>query len=373
MDTPQTQRDREALRALLLLVSAALATEAALSVTTGWGNWFNAFGSLLLVSAATLVLGGLFGFLFGIPRALQRDVSTASTPSPATYSPNTNLEQISDWLTKILVGVGLTQLGKIPHAIQDLSVYVADVIPAPRAAPVAGAILIFYTTAGFLIAYLWTRLYLARELKRADSLEIEIQIGNVLNRDADAYNQVNAQLYPDPEAPAPTQQRLTEVVAGASPAMKAQIFHLARVMRRDNWRESKEKMERVIPVLRALAAADTAGRFHRTHGQLGYAVKDSREPKWEEAIRELSEAISIRDRLKQQGYRLYEANRAWCRIALEATHRGDKPSPPEVRQLILADLQAARESDVGKKISSEEPVQTWLKLNGFAPDLTPLL
>ena len=69
-----------------------------------------------LWAMAALALGGTVGFLFGIPRVSQSEVDEASGPGsgaePAggeaskgktSYRQrvNTNLEQISDWLTKM--------------------------------------------------------------------------------------------------------------------------------------------------------------------------------------------------------------------------------------------------------------------------------
>ena len=78
----------------------------------------------MLWALACLASGGIIGFLFGIPRVLQdinaptimpknneEDKDSANT-SKSSYrmQVNTNLEQISDWLTKIIVGVGLIEL-----------------------------------------------------------------------------------------------------------------------------------------------------------------------------------------------------------------------------------------------------------------------
>ena len=46
---------------------------------------------------------------------------SSETGKAAEYRVNTNLEQISDWLTKILVGVGLVQLGAIIDSLGDLA------------------------------------------------------------------------------------------------------------------------------------------------------------------------------------------------------------------------------------------------------------
>src|SRR6266498_647278 len=67
----------------------------------------------LAIAGAALMIGGFLGFLFGIPRT--------GTVIESDVHGNTNLEQISDWLTKILVGVGLTQISEIPTFLEKLS------------------------------------------------------------------------------------------------------------------------------------------------------------------------------------------------------------------------------------------------------------
>src|SRR6266508_6277591 len=74
-----------------------------------WGDW-DILAVAALVAGGAFVAGGLLGFLFGIPRSLAGpEGSVDGAAAGGAYRPNTNLEQISDWLTKILVGVGLVQ------------------------------------------------------------------------------------------------------------------------------------------------------------------------------------------------------------------------------------------------------------------------
>ncbi len=87
-------------------------------------------------------------------------------------------------------------------------------------------------------------------------------------------------------------------------------------------------MERTIPVFRALIASDPEGRFHRNHGQLGFALKDKEPPDWREAEAELTNAIMIRGDPNVEGYWLYELNRAICRIKLDDLFKEGKPSTP---------------------------------------------
>src|SRR6266545_7590816 len=56
-------------------------------------DWLSLSGVGLVVGAAAWLVGGLLGFVFGIPRSAQQEVS--ANQSASGYAPNTNLEQIS--------------------------------------------------------------------------------------------------------------------------------------------------------------------------------------------------------------------------------------------------------------------------------------
>jgi hypothetical protein len=98
----------------------------------------------------------------------------------ARYRVNTNLEQISDWLTKILVGVGLIQLTKIAAAATALINIVAKGMGGGAGATtVAGGILVYFLGNGFLSAYYVTRTTLTTAFIATD---IE-QLGEAPSRD----------------------------------------------------------------------------------------------------------------------------------------------------------------------------------------------
>ena len=84
------------------------------------GNWAGALtvtGSGLFLAGASTLVGSAVGFLFGVP-VREREPETDNTGTVKRsigYRPNTNLELISDWLTKIIVGIGLVQFPKISH------------------------------------------------------------------------------------------------------------------------------------------------------------------------------------------------------------------------------------------------------------------
>src|SRR5690606_13665994 len=85
-----------------------------------------------LEALAAFASGGITGFIFGIPRTMQK--STATDGHTEVHD-NTNLEQISDWLTKILVGVGLTQINAIKSGFYTLAEQAGVAVGGPAAAP----------------------------------------------------------------------------------------------------------------------------------------------------------------------------------------------------------------------------------------------
>jgi hypothetical protein len=163
-------------------------------------------GAGLIGSGASYVAGFLMGLIFGIPRTppraptpapapalAQGTPAAAATPTPSPehdIEPNSNLVEISDWLTKVLVGVGLVELGKIPGKMDHLAQYLAmglrrcppDTVDQHAANlaclqssyALAMGIIVFFTISGFLFGYLWSRLYLQRALGQLNRVKQEV-------------------------------------------------------------------------------------------------------------------------------------------------------------------------------------------------------
>ena len=139
----------------------------------------------LLMAGACTVSGWLFGLLFGIPRSLARGGNTQAQPNGSASSSgtsgsgaasrvNTNLEDISDWLTKTIVGVGLTQLTTLPKFLGDLS-YSADTygfVWYPYGHLLALSLILYFTPGGFWLGYVGTRTILTRLFAVFDSDEM---------------------------------------------------------------------------------------------------------------------------------------------------------------------------------------------------------
>ncbi|WP_371480126.1 hypothetical protein [Kitasatospora sp. NBC_00315] len=140
----------------------------------GRAHPLQAVGGGLVVAGAAAVLGGGLGFLFGVPRmqaggSAQPGPAAVGARQDASYLPNTNLEQVSDWLTKVLLGVGLTQLGSLGTRLHQLGAALAPALGGdPGTAPFAAALVLYFLVLGFLAGWLATRLLLPRALSDAD-------------------------------------------------------------------------------------------------------------------------------------------------------------------------------------------------------------
>jgi hypothetical protein len=378
---PDDPRPARNFRPVIAAVLAASLLLLAFFATQAPADRLAVFGMLVMVAAAAIAVGSLLGFLFGIPRSLQDQ--RGATPEPGadrrrSYVANTNLEQISDWLTKILVGVGLIQLGRAPGTVGRLVDALADGLGGrPSDRLMVGAVLVFYPIFGFLTTYLLTRLMLQRAFSLADVAAevtrraretVRDEVARQQRRDADAFSLVAWQLKPPAGTVPPTQEQLDQVLRGASPSLRSQVFTLARDQRNANWTApDRTAMMRTIPVFRALIAADAS--FHRNHGQLGYALKDSDPPDHDGAREELDAAIRLRDQGGIKGWLYYELNRAALGIKL-ANERQAASLPPddEASERILADLRAvaADEQLYRQEVVKDAEIQDWLRRN--APD-----
>jgi hypothetical protein len=204
----------------------------------------------VIVSAAALGTGFLLGFLFGIPRSRQDTSATTASNTAATRTPSTpgmapdsaesagqssqttrpvtassprltvnaNLEEISDWLTKIIVGIGLMELNNIPGNLDRLARYVAaGLVPTPASPPpvtFALAIIVYFSVLGFLSGYLLTRLFLSGAFSVAD----------------DALAQLREDLQKKSEEVERQKERVDQVIEGADQSARTKETALAQVV-----------------------------------------------------------------------------------------------------------------------------------------------
>lgn len=181
MEDKNWSPDREYARlmwaALVILAVATLGSMLAVSTQM----WLRSVGIVVLTTVAGGIGGAATGFLFGIPRVLTdapiAPVATAGqVPDPQgngqdnppprrrLLASNSNLEQVSDWLTKIILGIGLTQFYQLNSRLGDFEDLIRGYSPpADTTTPLVAVImLIFSVVCGFLAMYLETRLVLSR-------------------------------------------------------------------------------------------------------------------------------------------------------------------------------------------------------------------
>jgi len=337
------------------------------------------YGTVAIVAVASLIGGGFVGFLFGVPRTLSQN-GQENDPSSSAIQANTNLEQISDWLTKILVGVSLTQIKAILSAINTLTGILAPGFgdpnlsePKPSSISLTLGILTYFTICGFFLGYLWARLYLPSQFVKADSLEelqhevnAAKQSSNQLKYEIDevskAQRLVNRQLrtrFPEEKI-----DELRQALKNVPQDVRRNIFFQAQEVRSENWKFGKAKMERTIPIFKALVEIEPD--YHRFHAELGFALKDKREPEWANALEELNQAISWRGNWADHGdwTTYYEFNRVICRINLDENFKDHRVSNTQLKNSIREDLQVVAE---GGAISAEKiqdsVIVEWFELN----------
>lgn len=135
-------------------------------------NFIGVFSILLAVCSGTVLIGALLGFLFGIPKSSTNpNTSNEENSEEKTeinndneLRSNTNLEEISDWLTKIILGASLVEIGNILNFFWSISNKIAYEI-YNHAFLVVGLIA-SSGVCGFFLGYLLTRLFLVGAFNR---------------------------------------------------------------------------------------------------------------------------------------------------------------------------------------------------------------
>jgi hypothetical protein len=147
---------------------------------------------------AAAAIGTGVGFLFGLPRARFIDKETGllahddaqdvrtSSRTGAHYLMNTNLIRVSDWLTTILVGITLVQLGNIAPAARNLATNLEAPLGGSDNAGTFGLALVLTAgIGGAVLFYLWTSVRV-RELFEASEAE-EATVQELLDQELQAH------------------------------------------------------------------------------------------------------------------------------------------------------------------------------------------
>ena len=355
---------------LTFLLGTGLLGTIALGWFSGVENSPSGAVATLFLAGASMFIGIALGFIFGIPRSLQRQNEAPSENDNASkahsaYAENTNLEQISDWLTKIIVGITLVQFDKILTLLNNVSTAYGPLFHKTVGPSIAGAIIIYFLIGGFLVGYLWTRIHMANVLRQgnqvtySDLLKIENRRDQQHSNDAKALGTVDSQLSANTDGEPVDISLMKKLIIGASAPVRVQIFQSARNARRKNWEANKPLMEKTIPIFEALIEAEL-DKYYRNYSQLGYALKDQQEPNWNDALENFNKAIELRGPANPVFGHLIEFCRAVTLINIDANFKAGKPSAKNTKDVIVADLK------VGNLVlspSEDISIKEWMKIN----------
>ena len=329
---------------------------------TGWPPFWRALGVLTIVAAAAFAAGGLIGFVFGIPRIPNgnggpegkiADNGSSGSNGNGSILHNSNLVQVSDWLTKILLGAGLTQMGQIGDTLARIAVAVTEDTGVAKA--FIAPLIIYFVVLGFLSVYVWTVTIftgiISRSLREEVSLVqaevsgLRTELSSVqqeVTYQRQAWSLIEIQLNRESREPDTPVAEIRDALARLEASDLVKIFYHVRRIRQETWQRNKPRMARTMPIFEALIELDREERFHRSHAQLGYCHKDRLKPDYAAALACLTRAIEIRNRRGIKGWTNYEFNRALCRIALEREQGGLSPA---FQDATLVDLRVAADYD----------------------------
>lgn len=325
---------------------------------------FEATFVLILTGLASLSGGAILGFLFAFPKAapVEKPELSDSESASVTHSVNANLNEVSDWLTKMIVGLGLVNLAKIDSWLLkagkeiggdfDGQIIVAVSIP-------------FFAAAGFLLTYIKTRVDLAPALAEADHRTL----GDVINekvkqvvedqaaKDLEVRETIQAVLDGSEER---SQREIDQEVSSASPTALADIAVRAQAQNQlglnilkssddpGHRHKARRLIQKAIPILKALARENP--HYRQNHVELGFAlvyVGETGED-FKLAKDHLTEAIRRAGGEKATGgsYQLARAaaNLKYLRVAENSTL--SEEGRQDIRDLIAQDLESvARNTD----------------------------
>lgn len=163
---------------MILVVAYAICFLAAITAVSLYATSQNNTGQVIalasLFGSGATVAGALLGFLFALPHSITVGIPTGKDGQSRelrgiTVRPNTNLEEVSDWITKIIVALTLTQLGKIPSAAGRLFEMLGRSLGgSPQDVAFAGSLVVFCSIVGFFMGWLTTRMFIGRWMAASD-------------------------------------------------------------------------------------------------------------------------------------------------------------------------------------------------------------
>lgn len=166
MNRTRSESDTEVEATITFAENTVLRTIVAIMVLTLAAAGLYAYGPVtvpavawlvtLAMGVASMLVGGLIGLLFAVPRRASEGDRPLRNGTDAArrsdYAGNDNLVKVSDWLTGALTGIALATASDLARTLWKVSLLVLPGYPALVAACVIGGF-----ASGFLLAYLRLR------------------------------------------------------------------------------------------------------------------------------------------------------------------------------------------------------------------------
>jgi hypothetical protein len=200
MDKQTTREGANRRRLPLKALTTAVGSATLLLLAYAYAIHSILVGVLLLMAAGLgLLIGSVVGFLFAIPgnQPMAIDGSEGSAQHTSItdgqsrvqavhYAPSTKLNEIADWLVKMLVGAGLVGARQIGQTVAQLGELLAGSIapPQPSVSLATQLSVYIYTILGFGSVFLWTRISysaiqtLADQNIQGELEELKVQISS---------------------------------------------------------------------------------------------------------------------------------------------------------------------------------------------------
>jgi hypothetical protein len=361
--------ERHALRRVFSTLRVILAVALIGTIGHEWGSLPHISLSLL-IAAGSVVVGSFLGFLFGIPRA------NGPEHGRHTYQPNTNLEEVSDWLTKIIIGVSLVEMRSIAEELNMLVLRLSAGFDGDGSSyTFVWSLLLCYFFFGLVGGYLITRIFLPVVFAKADhgaaldAIEAEKIAKRVVQEtsgmNAHAIELVEYQLSEGNSTVTVDPIELNKAILNTTPNGRSTIFFKARRFRLEKEQlpaEQRQVLERALPVFNALVNEDEQSpepRFHTNYAQRAFIYLALPDPDYGNAKIDLDKAIRMRDKFNVPDHKHYELLRAMANLALaqEFGIRG-----VNTHTEIQRDLNAALAPNSGVIVRPEqrEIIRNWL-------------
>lgn len=246
-------------------------------------------------------------------------------------------------MTKILVGVTLTQIGPIRNNFGRIIDFIIDDSGAANISnPQAFkgfifTVIVYFTGVGIFSGFLWAVYEFAANYKliQAQTKDLKTQFSQKIDGIEDAFNNdslltrlVARQL--NIRASEVEQDHLNDAISKATNSCRSGIAWQTIKFRQDWWESDADNAARTIRIFIGLINENSQD-YHQTYGELAYALKDkynfgknvnkNDKSLLEEAKENLKNAINLRDQQiassPEKYHTYYELNLAQCYIQLE--------------------------------------------------------